>query len=155
MKPGIKWCIPLLLQLACACYAQSSQPSATADEMQFLSFMLMNVGSIDHDAKAVAAYQDLLIKQFNLNTQESAFINSQGQALNTLLKQLRAQSQAILSGKTSLSAADAAALTALANQRQQFITTLANEILNAVRPETANRLRTPGHIMAAAGIHGQ
>ncbi|MGO9262017.1 MAG: hypothetical protein ACLQU1_37790 [Bryobacteraceae bacterium] len=151
MKLRVKLC--MLMLLSCACYAQTSQPPATADEMQFLSFMLMNVGSIDHDQKAVAAYEDLLIKQFNLNAQESAFINAQGPALNALLNQLRTQSQAIVSGKQNLSAADAAALTALINQRQQYITTLANQILNAVRPETATRLRTPGHILAAAGIH--
>jgi len=153
MKPSVKICT--LLLLFSACYAQTSQPAATADEMQFLSFMLMNVGSIDHDPKAVAAYEDLLIKQFNLTTQESAFIHAQGQLLNTALKQLRSQSQAIVSGKKNLSASDASALTALIEQRQQYIVTLANQILNAVRPETAAHLRAPGHILAAAGIHGQ
>ncbi|HLH18972.1 MAG TPA: hypothetical protein VKX45_17260 [Bryobacteraceae bacterium] len=127
----------LLLLLACACHAQSSQPPVTADELQFFRFMLMNIGSIDHHPDAVAAYEASLVKQFGLNSQESGFLHGQGQRLNALLKQLRRQSQAIVSGKKNLSAADADALTALINQREQLITTLANEILNAVRPETA------------------
>ena len=152
MKLPIKWCA--LLLVSSACYAQTSQPPATPDEMQFLRFMLMNLGSIDHDQKAVAAYEDLLIKEFGLTTQESAYIHAQGQLLNAQLKQLRTQSQAVTSGKQNLSASDAAALTGLTNQREQTISTLANQILSTVRPETATRLRNPGHILANAGIHG-
>jgi hypothetical protein len=95
--------------------------------MRFLRFMLMNVGSIDHHPQAVAAYESWLIKQFNLNAQEPAFIHAEGQRLNALLKQLRSQSQAVLSGKKNLSASDSAALTALINQREQLITTLDTE----------------------------
>jgi hypothetical protein len=148
MKLLFKW--STLLLLSCACYAQTSQAPATANEMQFLRFMLMNVGSIDHHPQAVAAYESSLIKQFNLNAQESAFIHAEGQRLNALLKQLRSQSQAVLSGKKNLSASDSAALTALINQREQLITTLANEILNAVQPQTAARLRTPGRLLSTA-----
>src|SRR6516162_4566529 len=100
----------LLLLLSCASSAQSSQPPATADEFQFFRFMLMNVGSIDHHPSAVAAYEESLVKQFGLNHQESGFIHGQAQRLSALLKQLRRQSQAIVSGKKNLSETDAAAL---------------------------------------------
>jgi hypothetical protein len=46
-----------LLLFCCGCYAQASQAPATADELQFFRFMLMNVGSIDHSPNAVAAYE--------------------------------------------------------------------------------------------------
>jgi hypothetical protein len=139
----------LLLSLSAACYAQSSQPPATADELQFFRFMLMNVGSIDHHPNAVAAYEASLVKQFGLNPQESGFIHGQGQRLNALLKRLRREWQAIVSGKKHLSGADADALTALINQREELIATLTNEILNGVRAQTAGRLRAPGQVIAA------
>jgi flagellar hook-associated protein FlgK len=95
------------------------------------------------------------VKQFGLNAQESAIIHARAQTLNALLTQLRQSSQAIVNGKKNLAASDATALSALADQRDQLINTLANEILNAVRPETAARLRAPGHVVAASATQGQ
>jgi hypothetical protein len=56
----------------------------------------------------VAAYENSLVRQFGLNAQESAVIQSAGQRLNALLAQLRQQNAQILRGKQSLSNADAA-----------------------------------------------
>ena len=140
----------IFLLACCGCYGQASQAAANADELHFFEFMLMNVASIDHSPKEVAAYEASLVRHFGLSTQESAAIHSAGQTLNALLKSLRQQAAPITKGKGVLSSADATALAALTAQRGQLVTTLANQILNAVRPETAARLRTPGHIVAAA-----
>jgi hypothetical protein len=137
--------------LACwGCYGQASQAPATTGELNFFEFMLMNVGSIDHSPAAVAAYETSLVKQFNLSAQESAVIHSAGQTLNVLLTQLRQQTAAITGGKQTLSSANATALAALTAQREELIATLANQILNSVSTATAARLRTSGHIVAAA-----
>ena len=148
----LKSCVFLLV--SCGCYAQGSQPAATADELQFSRFMLMNVGSIDHSPKAIEMYETSLVKQFGLNTQESAVIHAAGQRLNALLQQLRQQSQAVVRGKSALATQDAVALAALSDQRDQLIATLSNQVLNAVRPEVAARLRTPGHVIAGALKNG-
>jgi|SRR5271157_1207241 len=139
--------------LAGACFAQSQAP-VTTDELQYLRFMLMNLASQDHSATAVAAFESSLVPQHGLNAQEAAQIHSAGQTLAALLQQIRRSANDITAGKKTLSDADVAALQALSNQREQLIETLANQILNSVRPETATRLRTPGHIVAA-GVKNQ
>jgi hypothetical protein len=128
--------------------AQVSQAPVTTDELQYLRFMLMNLASLDHDAKATEMFEDSLVKQFGLTHQESALIHAAGQRLTVLLKQLRLSSQSIARGKSKYSAADAASLSALSDQREQLIETLTNEILNSVRPETASKLRTPGRVLS-------
>ena len=153
MKVTTKCCLFLLL--CCGCYAQSAQPLATTDELQYFRFMLMNLASLDHSPKAIDAYEASLVKQFGLNTQESATIHASAQRLNALLAQLRQSSEAVVNGKKSLSSADTTTLCSLSDQRDQLINTLANEILNAVRPETAARLGAPGHIVAASAMQGQ
>jgi len=140
--------------LAGACLAQSQAP-ATTDQLQYFRFMLMNLASLDHSPSAVTAFGNHLAPQFGLNSQESAQIQSAAQQLATLLLQIRASAATITAGKTVLSDADAASLAALSSQREQLITTLANQILNSVRPETAARLRMPGQIVAAATAKGQ
>ncbi len=129
---------------------QTAQAPATAAELKFLRFLLLNVASIDHSPDAIASYENSLVLQFGLSTQESSAIHSAGQTLNTTLAQLRQSTQSLLAGKTSLSVTDIAALQSINAQREQTIVTLANQILNSVGSLTASRLRAPGHIMAAA-----
>jgi hypothetical protein len=69
-------------------------------------------------------------------------IHAAGQRLNALLQQLRQQSQATLRGKKAVSTDDAATFASLAQQREDLIQSLANQILNQVRPETAAHMRT-------------
>jgi hypothetical protein len=116
--------------------------------MQYLRFMLLNVASLDHSADAIQAFEDSLVKQFGLNAQESLAIHSAGQTLRPFLAQLRQSASAIVTGRTVLSPADSAALASVNAQREQKIAELANQILNSVRPETADRLRVPGRILA-------
>ena len=139
--------------LAGAGFAQSQAP-VTKDELQYFRFMLMNLASQDHSPAAVAAFESSLVPQHGLNAQEAAQIHTAGQTLAALLQQIRQSSNAITAGKKPLSDAAVASLQALTNQREQLIETLANQILNLVRPETAARLRTPGHIVAA-GVKNQ
>jgi hypothetical protein len=152
----------LLLKSCCVfalfcfgCFAQATQSPATAEELQFFRFMLMNVASVDHDQGAIEAYESSLVRNFGLNTQESAIIHGAAQRLKALLQQVRRESQRILQGKKAFSEDDAAALKGLIDRREELVATLSNEILNAIRPETAARLRAPGHIVAEATKRAQ
>jgi hypothetical protein len=126
----------------------TAQPPATGDELKFLRFLLINVASLDHSPDAVKAYEESLVMQFGLSTQESATIHSVGQTLNTALAELRQSTQTLVAGKTALEPSDVSALASLNAQREQQIATLANQILNSVSATTAARLRSPGHILA-------
>jgi hypothetical protein len=148
MKSPFQIFVFLLLALA-SCLAQTSQPPATVDEMQYLRFLLMNIASLDHSPDAVQRFEDGIGKQFGLDKQEAAAIRAAGNELNALLKQLRQSSRTIGVGKPGLTPADSAALSVLAAQREQKIESLANRILNSVRPETAARLRAPGRSLAS------
>lgn len=131
----------MLVLFSVATFAQLTQSSVTSDELRYLRFLLMNVGTIDHSAKSVEAYEASLVRKFGLNQQEVNVIHAAGQRLNALLQQLRQQSQATLRGKKAVSTDDAATLASLAQRREELIETLANQILNQVRPETAAHMR--------------
>ena len=126
----------------------TAQPPATGDELKFLRFLLTNVASLDHSPDAVKAYEESLAMQFGLGAQESAAIHSAGQALNTVLAELRQSTQTLVAGKTALAPSDVTALASLNAQREQQIAKLANQILNSVSATTAARLRAPGHLLA-------
>jgi hypothetical protein len=137
------------------CYAQDvrppaprSQSPATADELKFFRFMLTNLASLDHSPDAAVNYANMLFSQFGLSQQEWVAIRSAAQRLRPFFQQLRQSSNTIVAGKIILSAEDTAALANLQAQRDQMISTLANQILNSVSPGTAARLRMPGHIVA-------
>jgi len=134
--------------MAVVCRGQTAQPAATPDELKFFQFMLMNLASIDHSPDAVTSYSKLLGRQFGLNDTETGILNSAAVTLRTQLQQIRSSTTNIVSRNQVLSAADRAALQALIINRNQLVQTLANQILNSVRPITATRLRMPGHIMA-------
>jgi hypothetical protein len=136
--------------LASVCLAQTSQPPATPDELQYLRFVLLNVASIDHHPNAIKTFEDLLVKQFGLNAQESAAIHAQGQVLRLLLVQHRSQRTSTMAGSTSPTNAQFATLAQLDAEREQKISDLANQLLTSVRPITATRLRNAGHIAASA-----
>ena len=74
------------------------------DELEHFRFILMKLTSIDHDPKAIAAYEDSLVKHFGLNNQESGFIHGQGCRLNAQLQQLRRDAQSILCSNRALRA---------------------------------------------------
>ncbi len=133
----------------------TAQPAASGVELTFLRFLLLNVASLDHSPDAVKAYEDSLVMQFGLSTQESAAIHSAGQTLNTTLAELRESTKTLVAGKISLAPNDVAALAGLNVQREQMVTTLANQILNAVSAATAARLRSPGHILAKGASPGK
>lgn len=136
----------VIVLLAGLCAAQTPQPPATAEELQYFRFVLLNIASLDHHPSAVKAFEDLLVKQFDLNSSESAAIHAAGQALKPLLADNCRAGHALVIGKSVLSTADLAALRALDTQREQKIASLASQILSAVRPATAARLRAPGPI---------
>jgi hypothetical protein len=104
---------------ASLCLAQTSQPRATPADIQYLRFLLLNVASLDHSPEAVTSFEGSLVKQFGLNSQESAAIHAAGQTLKPLLSQLRLSSRAIVAGKTLLSPTDSTALANLNAQREQ------------------------------------
>lgn len=148
MRSALQTGIVFLLA-AGACLSQPAQPPATADEMQYLRFLLLNIASLDHSPDAIRAFEDGIGKQFGLNKQEAAVIRAAGNELNALLKLLRQASRAIAPGESGLTPADSAALSRLAEQRERMLESLANRILNSVRPATADRLRAPGRVLAS------
>jgi hypothetical protein len=101
--------------------------------------MLLNVASLDHSPDAIKAYEESLVLQFGLSTQESSAIHSVGQTLNTTLAELRQSTQSLVTGKSTLAPADITALASLNAQREQMVETLANQILNAVSPSPCSR----------------
>jgi len=100
-------CLAILL-VSSVCFGQTAQPPATTAQLKYLRFMLLNVASLDHSPDAKAAYEGSLVLQFGLSSQESAVIHSAGQALNTLLVQLRQSTQALVAGQITLTPADTA-----------------------------------------------
>jgi hypothetical protein len=125
-------CLAVLL-FSGLCQAQpplTSPPAVSPQELRYLRFMLLNVASLDHDPKAIAAYEDSLVKLHGLSTQESAAIHSAGQTLHTTLAQNRQAANAIIAGRSTLLPSDHAALAALDTQREQTVSTLASQILN-------------------------
>jgi hypothetical protein len=148
MKLFLKILCPTML---CAFgYAQSTQTAVTQDQLQYFRFMLMNLASLDHDQNSTNAFEASLVPTFGLNAQEAAAIHTAASSLHALLKQIRQSSQAVIAGKTSLSAADLSALSNLATQRETLLATLANQIASSVRPQTAARLEMAGTIVANA-----
>src|SRR5947209_590703 len=107
----------LYLLICGGCFGQSQAP-ATADELQYFRFMLMNVASLDHGSNAIKMYEDSLVKQFGLNPQEAAAIHGAAQSLNGLLIQLQQSEQAIKRGKSTITAADEQQLSALSDRRE-------------------------------------
>ena len=139
--------------LAGVCLAQtavkavpSTPPTAPAPlaQLKYIRFMLLNVASLDHDAKAIAAYEDSLVKLFGLTAAESAVIHAAGQLLHAVLAQHRQTLLATVAGKASLSAADQTAIANLEIARESEIFDLSKQITSSVRPETAGRLKAPG-----------
>jgi hypothetical protein len=135
-----------------ACLAQTTQAPATPDELDYFRYTLMNIASIDHDPAAAKTFEASLVKHLGLNPQEAGVIHGASQELAALLQQLRRSAVRIVGAGKQLTSADTAALSDLTNQREQLIATLANRILNSVRPEVAARLRHPGQF--AAGKSG-
>jgi hypothetical protein len=133
-----------------AVHAQTTPTPATANELEYLQFMLTNLASPDHSSGAIKMYEDSLRPQFGLTTEEASLIHASGQSLKPLLVQFRASSQAITNGKAALTDSDSKAIAALVAQRNSQIATLVNGILANVRPETAERMRMPGNVVAAA-----
>jgi len=146
------WLLLLLLFSAISGFGQAVtvQPPATADELRYLSFLLMQMGSVDNHPNAKLTFEGSLARQFELNQQELAVVRAAGQELQVLLQQLRPTVRSIRAdGATGrLSMADRTTLGSLNAQKEQKIQLLANRILNQVRPETAARLRLPGRILA-------
>ncbi len=130
-------------------YAQSSRPPVASDEMKYLRFVLLNVSSLDNSPAAIKSYEDHLVKLHGLNAEESAVIHTAGQVLKPLLAQLRESARTISAANQALPATAIAALDEIEARREQQISDLANQILSAVRPETAARLKVPGQLVAA------
>lgn len=141
-----------LLSQAFSCFGQTAQSPATADELKYFRFLLMQFGGIDHHPSAKAAFERNVTLQLGLNNQEVAVLRAAGQELQVLLLQSRPTVRSIRPDPTGrLSPADRATLAALNVQRDQKIELLANRILNQVRPQTAVQLRLPGRILANRG----
>jgi len=141
---------PLLL-VACSvgAWAQVCQAPATTEELTYFRFMLLNLGQAGSSSARQQAESHLAI-QFGLNQQEVGIIDGAAQQMASLLQR---ENRAFEATSSDASGPSAATVENLAAQREQVIVDLAARILNSVRPETADQLRVPGHIVANA-VHG-
>jgi len=142
-----------LLLLCFALRAQSAAPAATADDVKYFRFLLMNLAGVNYSPDTVAAYRNYLGVEHGLDDQEMSAIDSGVTSLHTLSQQIEQSSAQIRTGKTVLSPADLAALQSLFAQREGLITLLANQLLNIVRPQVASSFRIAGRLVAAAIQH--
>jgi hypothetical protein len=146
-------CIASILLICSAALAQSQAP-ASANELKYFRYLFRTLGSIDYSSSFIQNFESAVIAQFGLNAQEAAMLDSAGQSFRSVLASTRTSAISILSAKTSLTSADGAALAALKAQQDQMVQTLANQLLNSVRPQTAVRLRAPGDLMSTFKIQG-
>ena len=137
-----------VLLASAVCFAQT--PSLPT-EQQYLRFILLNIASLDHDPKTIKAFETQLVKQFGLDTRESALLHAAGQTLRPVLDQNRRTGRAVVAAKKTLSAGDVTTLRELDAQRELRIGGLANQVLRDVRPTTAARLATAGRT-AVTGV---
>jgi len=135
---------PLFLSLCAYAQPALTQPPASNGEVAYFRFLLLGLGHLK-TTTGIHNYERLLAKQFDLNPQEVAVIDAAGVTMRALLQQIHTSLPAIESGQTG-----AVTVARLTTQREQMITTRANQILNSVRPITAARLRVPGHLVANA-----
>ena len=141
----MRYFVPIMLLLSATCPGQAP---AVPDEQQYLRFILLNVASLDHDPKAIEAFENQLVKQFGLGARESASIHAAGQALKPLLDQNRRAGRSIAAGKGVLSPSDLAALGDLRAQQEQRIGALASQVLSEMSPIAAARLTAAGRNLA-------
>lgn len=127
-----------------AIYGQSSQPPATPQELSYFHVVLLNLAESQSSLQRQQQEAHLAV-QFGLSTEEVSAFDAATQQLGTLLQTIR---QSLATNNS------VAAVASLNSQRDQLITTLANQILNTVRPETSARLRVPARIVAAAAYGG-
>ena len=142
------------LLAALTCRAQSS-PALTPDDLKYFGFMLTQVAGVDNGPKAQADKDRTMFHLYGLNSQEIAILRGASMELRALMRQLSPVARSIMPDATGkLSAANQAALSALAAQRDQKVEQLANRILSQVRPQVAALFRLNGRILATRGNLG-
>ena len=141
-----------LLLIACCvgAWAQGGQAPATTQELSYFRFMLLNLGHAGSSSVRQQAEAHLAV-QFGLNQEEIGIIDGAAQQMASLIQQAN---RTLAATNSSASGPDPATVSTLTVQREQMIVTLAAQILNSVRPETAVQLRSPGHIVANAVYGG-
>jgi hypothetical protein len=132
--------ILVVLSLSSVIAAGQVAPDATQGDLQYFRYLLMTLSNPDFDPEAVKSFSNQLVYHFGLNQQEQAVISSAASSLRPLLLSARALERG----------GDLAGVMAAKAQLDQDIQMLANQILGGVRPETAQRLRIPARIAAAA-----
>jgi hypothetical protein len=139
-------CLCLLL-LGASRWAEATQAPATAGELTYFKFLLTELAGPLSTPSSVKITEQILAVQFGLNEHELSVIDSARLQMQPVLRQAREATQALVAGKQTLAQSDLAALAAVDTKMDQQIATIANAILNSVRPETAARLRVPGQLV--------
>jgi hypothetical protein len=125
--------IPLL-----ALQAQG-QPPLTKAQLVYYDYVLMTLSNLDLTSHTLQVYENGVAAQFGLNSQELSTMHAIVQDLRNTLQQIR-QSEKALAGSQSSALDRQTLLTGLRAQRSQAVETLANRLMNSVRPEVANRI---------------
>ena len=147
---SIRKVVPLLFAVLFTIGAQQTQSFPTPSELQYFRFILINLASPEHSAETNRLFENGLVKQLGLNDQEKALIHSASQGLTSTMVSLRKSAAEVSAGKTTLSPADSSKLATLNGQLDQAVLQLGTQILNGVRPLTADRLRFQGRHAAAS-----
>jgi len=143
-----------LLAVVLPCCAQTPQPALTPDDLKYFGFVLAQVAGASQP-NAPAAVERRLFHLYGLNTQETAILRGASLELRALMNQLSPAARSIQPDRNGkLSAANQAALSALAAQRDQKIELLANRILSQVRPQVAALFRLNGRVLSTRGNLG-
>jgi hypothetical protein len=150
-------CVKTLLTTVCLSVILVSftwgqaQPAATPEQLGYLRYVLTTLANPMFDQRFIKAQEEpLIIASWELNVQEAASFRAAVQSMSVVFQDVQQRRRAIVAGKTTLSPNDQAAIVALNGQLEGTVTTLANQILNSVRPEIAARLRRASEIVANA-----
>jgi hypothetical protein len=128
-------------------FAQTSQQSLTMWEIKYFRYILKTLGNPDYSPAFVSDFEKHLVADFTMTPQEKAALDAAGQSYRTFLLSARQTEASVRAGKATLTAGDGATLQGLYAQEGQTVTSLAAQVMNAVRPETATRLAAAANVM--------
>lgn len=130
----------------CVLFAQHPIQPPTQEQINFFRYLLMSIGSSDHDPKISKMNRDGIVLLYGLNEQEAKVLDSAGKSFASAMISFQRSKTAITSGKATLTDADRASIAVLSSQLDETIKNLANQILTSVRLERAVLLRLQGDL---------
>jgi hypothetical protein len=129
-----------LASIASAQPAASQSASLSPSQTRFWAFFFSSIANPTEAPQELAIRENIIIQKFGLNSSEAAELHATAAQFYSAAAEVRAQANNIVSGKTSLSASDIAALAALDTLQGQRIAIWANNFMGHLRPVIASRI---------------